>query len=281
MALRSVVAGAGGAVGRLLTDLLGTTGPVTPVDPTLAGGLDITRTDPSLDRALAAADVVALAVPAPVLAPAVDRVAAAMPPGSLLVQAASVQTPVTGRLRAAARRHGLEAIGLNPMFAPELGCSGRPIAVVDVEPGPRADAFERLLAARGALPVRLTPDRHDALTAGTQAATHAAVLAFGLALRSLGVSAADLLAVATPPHRTLLALLARIASGNPEVYREIQHDHPAAPVTRAALTTALATVGAASSPAEFAAVVDSLRTWLGPARTPLAAHCATLFDAAS
>ncbi|NEB90429.1 prephenate dehydrogenase dimerization domain-containing protein, partial [Streptomyces bauhiniae] len=132
----------------------------------------------------------------------------------------------------------------------------------------------------GARVVRVDAAEHDRLAAASQALTHAAVLGFGLALAGTGVSAADLRPVAPPPATTLLALLARVASGTPEVYWDVQHANAEAGAVRKALAEAVHRVADTvehGTEADFAALLGELRAYLGD---DLAHHrdtCARLF----
>jgi prephenate dehydrogenase len=96
-------------------------------------------------------------------------------------------------------------------------------------------------------------------------ATHAAVLAFGAALLDLSYDASAALRLATPPHRLLMSVLYRIISQNPEVYWEIQHDHPAGPVARRALANGIEQIDACLSKSDkqsFLSLFGSLREML-------------------
>src|SRR6478736_657185 len=129
-----------------------------------------------------------------------------------------------------------EALSLNPMFAPALGFAGHPVASVVVRDGQRGRALCDLIEQWGARVVTVTADQHDRVAAAAQALTHAAVIAFGAALTELDVDIADLDRIAPPPHTALLSLLARIASGAPEVYWDVQAANPYAPAARRALS---------------------------------------------
>lgn len=239
---------------------------------------DIRDPDPALLRIVGSVDLVLLAVPEPVALAAVPVVAGAMRRGALLADVLSVKTRIAEVV--AAHAEGVEAISLNPMFAPSLDLAGRPVAAVSLRPGPRSRELLRLLTGWGARVVLLEAGEHDRLAAATQAATHSAVLAFWHALRDLGVDADRLCAVAPPPHLTLLALLARISSGAPEVYWDIQAANPGARAARAALRGGidrLDDVVASGSEADFAAMLGEVRTFLGAGRAPLAELCAELF----
>lgn len=286
---RCVVAGGTGEVGRMFTRwLLRSGAEVTHVDLAAPGpdaphprhlADDIRAPGPESARALAAADLVLLAVPEQVALDAVTPVARLMRPGALLADTLSVKSRIAARLRADAP--GVQAVGLNPMFAPSLPLPGRPVAAVTVTDGPAARALLALVAGWGARVVELTAREHDALTAAQQAATHAAVLAFGLALGELGTDVPTLCASAPPPHRTMLSLLARIASGSPEVYWDVQAGNPHAAAARGAVGRALERVERAveaGDEAAFGALLEEIRGTLGePHRAELARTCADLF----
>ncbi len=297
---RCVVVGGAGAVGGLFAEhLLRSGAEVLVVDPgageALPGGPaektgsgearflrgDITDIGPDLREEIGRADLVLLAVPEQVALAAVKQVAAAMRPGALLADTLSVKGPIADEILAHAE--DVEAAGLNPMFAPSLGFAGRPVAAVVIHDGPRTRALLRLVESWGGRAVRLGAHEHDRLAAATQALTHAAVLSFGLALARLGVGVAELAAVAPPPHATMLALLARIASGTPEVYWDVQSANPQAAAAREALAEGVRTLagllddGRADGEAEFAAALGGLRDLLGPDLGFYRDTCAEMF----
>jgi prephenate dehydrogenase len=278
MTTRCVVAGGAGAVGTLFVELLTAAGAEVHVADSAAGA-DITAPDALLAAELAVADVVVLAVPEPVALQALGPVAAALSPGALLVDTLSVKSRYAAA--AAAVRSDVELLGLNPMFAPSLGFPDRPVAAVELRGGPRTGELLNLLTGAGARVVRVTADRHDRLAAATQALTHAAVLSFGAALAELGVTADELAALAPPPHATLLALLARIAGGTPEVYWDVQSANPFAETARDALRAGTATLAAAvgAGEAEFTDLLSALRAVLGDRLPEYGAFCARMFQA--
>lgn len=238
---RCVVVGGAGAVGGMFVELM------------LRAGADVCVVDsrrPDTDRCafergdiaaptapveleLCRADIVLLAVPEQVALAAAGDVARVLRPGALLADTLSVKSRVVPLLTELSEQ--LEALSLNPMFAPSLGIDGRPVAAVIVRDGPRTAELLDALRACGGHVVTVDAQRHDELAAVTQALTHAAVLAFGLALSELDIDVDDLCELAPPPHLTLLALLARIASGQSETYWDIQSANPYAPRARAAL----------------------------------------------
>jgi prephenate dehydrogenase len=223
---------------------------------------DITRVDDRLAAELGAADVVVLAVPEQVALAALPGLAEALRPGSVLAETLSVKSTIT---QAAASISGISVVGLNPMFAPSLGIEGRPVAVVVVQDGPGVTALLELIDRRGGRLVTVSAETHDRLAAAVQTLTHSAVLAFGFALTELGMSAAELGAIAPPPHAVMLGMLARICAGTPEVYWDVQAGNPFAPQVREALADGLRRLAEVvdGGEEEFAGAMAELRSFLG------------------
>jgi prephenate dehydrogenase len=239
---------------------------------------DICAMDARLAAEIRRADIVVLAVPERVALAAVPAVARELRAGGLLADTLSVKTAIVASLAAHAAH--LEAVSLNPMFAPALGFNGRAVAAVVVRDGPRARAVLDAVSRGGGRIAEVGADEHDRIAAATQALTHAAVLAFGLALDELGVSVEDLSAVATPPHLTLLALLARITAGGPETYWDVQAGNPHARRARTALAGALATLSDAADHGtsdDFAAILERAQQSLGPDHDAYTRICEELF----
>jgi prephenate dehydrogenase len=282
---RCVVAGGAGAVGGLMVDLLLGAGAdvvavdvaAPPAEVALIRG-DVCAMDAGLVAEIGRADIVVLAVPERVALAAVPALAQELRPGALLVDTLSVKAGIVAALGA----HGahLEAVSLNPLFAPALGLDGRAVAAVVVRDGPRARALLDAVGRGGGRVAEVGADEHDRVAAVTQALTHAAVLAFGLALDELDVAVEDLGAVATPPHLTLLALLARIASGQPETYWDVQAGNPHARRARTALAAGLATLADAADHGtgdDFAEILERARRSLGSAHEAYTRICEELF----
>lgn len=277
-----IVVGGSGAVGRLMVDLLrGDGASVTVVDihdgpdafPVTVG--DITAPDEQLAAVLARAATVILAVPESV-ALAADL--SALRPDALLVETLSVKSGFSRHVQGA-RPIGA-VVGINPMFAPSLGMAGRPVAAVVHRPGPPVDLFLEGISRWGGRVVLLDAARHDRLAAATQALTHASVLAFGLALAELDLPFVDIDAVAPPPHATMLAVLARITGGEPEVYWDVQAGNPHAADARAALHRATQTVSEtvdSGSEADFARLLTQAEAALGGNGNRYRALCAEMF----
>jgi len=277
---RVVVAGGSGAVGSLFADQLQEAGnDVVIVDRTVPGPTHrVTRfvrgdiSDPGAEVAdvVRTADAVLLCVPEPVALVAIGRLVGMLRPDALIADTLSVKSTVVPALHAAAVITGTaEALSLNPMFAPSLGFAGQAVASVVVRDGQRGRALRDLIEQWGARVVTVTADQHDRVSAASQALTHAAVIAFGAALIELDVDIADLDRMGPPPHTALLSLLARIASGAPEVYWDVQAANPYAPAARRALSrgvSQLADVVEDGDAAAFGNLLDRLCGVLGPLR---------------
>jgi 4-amino-4-deoxyprephenate dehydrogenase len=284
---RCVVVGGSGAVGAMFADRLAHSGTRVCVVDRAPGGSgarfvrgDITAIDDRLAAELGAADLVLLAVPEPVALAAVGPVAAALRPGAVLADTLSVK----GRIVAALRTGfpSVEAVSLNPMFAPALGFASRPVVAVMVRDGQGAREVLGLIESWGGRVVRMSADEHDRMAGASQALTHAAVLAFGLGLAELGVDFAALDAVAPPPHSTLLALLARITGGTPEVYWDVQAANPHAARSRRALADGLGRIARLADDADeagFTAALAELRGLFGADLDRHRATCARVFEA--
>lgn len=246
-----------------------------PVSEYVAG--DVTAPDAAVRAAVGAADWVIACLPEPVTEACVADLLGMMAPASMLVAILSVHGPFFDRVRAlgAADR----VLGLNPLFAPSLDFAGQAVVAMGADRVAHAPAFLDRLRALGAHVEPMTAHEHDRHMAAVQVATHAAVLAFGRSLAALDYDVARGLHASTPPHRTLLALLGRMASGSAAVYGEIQCTNPFAQEARAALAQALAELSSAASRGEqdFADFfADAVRS-IAPRRAELAQQCAALF----
>ena len=239
----AVVLGASGAVGSLLLEKLrGASGVLSGVDsrePDDPGKqaihllCDLRAIDSPTREALSAADLVVLALPETIAIECWPDIAGCLHDGALVVDTLSVKTRFVETFRASGVSNAL--LSINPMFAPAVGFDGGDVAVVRLGGSGSSDRFLELLGRWGATLTFVDAGEHDEISATVQAATHAAVLAFGVAVRESGRDVSGLEPMMTPPHRIMLALLARMLSVAPEVYWEIQSGNPHANGVRADL----------------------------------------------
>lgn len=192
-------------------------------------------------------------------------------PGQCLIDTMSVKTSIVEHLLKL--NPGFEVLSINPMFGPALGFQGQSVACVNVNVGPIAQHFLSLIRDAGSTVVEVSAEEHDRYTAITQAATHAAILSFGMALEKMNYISDSAKPIWTPPHKTLLALLARILAADPEVYRDIQVSNPYAEEARQAMMdslVALESIVSSGRPEKFRELFELLKPVLGTSEAELA-----------
>jgi len=155
-------------------------------------------------------DIVCLAVPMTHVAEAIA--AQATRAERALVDVSGVMEPAL----AAMDRHApdVERASLHPLFAPERAPGS--IAVVRDRSGPVTDEVLATLEARGNDLLETTAAEHDEAMETVQAATHAAVLSFALAAKSVPEG------FETPIYDALGRLARQVTAGTPRVYADIQ-----------------------------------------------------------
>jgi len=282
-----VVLGGAGAMGRTLCELLSACADrVVGIDRREAAreagwrllAADVLAPDGEARDALSAADLVVLALPEEAAIESLPVLAKLVPHRALLVDTLSVKKPFADRLAALALP--FEALSINPMFAPSLGFEGQSVAAIRLKPGAATETFCRFIRGLGARVVEIGVDEHDRAMAALQTATHAAILGFGLALKRLDYRIDALAPLVPPPHRAMLALLARIVEGAPEVYWDIQVANPYAGEARAAVADGLDRLRSLADSADadgFRQMIGDLRLGLGAHRPALAELCARMF----
>jgi 4-amino-4-deoxyprephenate dehydrogenase len=288
--LRFAIVGGHGQVGSMFAREFRTHGSVVIIDPAAHAsdqpGMRVIASaahagDADVLAELADADVVLLALPESAVDQVVPAVARAMKSGAVLADTLSVKAQVVPLMARWASKHGLQACSLAPMFAPALGMAGRPMAAMRVADGDQVEKLLAIMRQAGARLVELSAAEYDRLAVVLQAATHAAILALGLTMARSGCEPGALLALAPPPSLTMLALAARIVSGNPEVYWDIQVSNGASAVIRDALRDDLDQIDRSvkeSDPLSFDSVMDEVREYLGSHLDDLTRRCAALFE---
>jgi prephenate dehydrogenase len=290
-AINAVILGGNGAIGALLCERFAgeridtTAIDVVPVPPMRHHNVGFVSADvrdlpAEAHHALAEADWVVAALPETVLLETWESIVGLLKPGALFVDTLSVKLPLISAMTGCVPP-SVEMISINPMFAPSLGFKGQSVAVVEVRRAAHADHFLRLLREWGASLQYLSAEWHDRYAAVLQSATHAAILAFGLALHRLQYDAEAVLPIMTPPHRAMLSLLARILNASPEVYWDIQAQNPYAPEARQALVDGLRVLTEAvegGDQARFRRLLADLQGMFGPERlAEFNRNCARMF----
>jgi chorismate mutase-like protein len=289
---RAVILGVNGLVGRLLARHLVESGAyVSGLDLQEAVvsadlGIDYTCCDatspgPREVQMIGAADAVFICLPEEAAMRALPGVLQTAHRDALIVDTLSVKQRIAALLKSL--RPAQEYLSINLMFSPKIGFSGQNVALVRIKHGPRAEEFAGLLAAWGATAVEVQAEEHDRLTALIQVVTHAALLSIGQVLSDWGYDIGKGIAMATPPHRICLALLARISDASPEVYWDIQESNTFARAARRALAERLAVLSEiveADREDAFREVVARIGGMLEPLKKELL-DCAGSISAAS
>src|SRR5258708_6423637 len=218
--MKAAVLGANGIVGRFFSRLFASQGDLVarvdvnqrPVEelPGAYVSADVTIPSEALTAALTFADCTLVCLPERVAMAAVPTIFEAGRRGMLWVDTLSVKAEVCMALEAYAERN--EILSINPMFKPENDLTAKNVGVVPIRKGLLAEEFLALLNSKGAILTELTTEEHDRLTATVQVATHAAALVFGMTLLRHGYDCRIAARLSTPPHRLLLALVARMTS---------------------------------------------------------------------
>jgi chorismate mutase / prephenate dehydrogenase len=197
---------------------------------------------PSARVADRAWDLVLVATPPSTVPDLVDRIAAAVPASTLVVDVASVKGDTVRRLSALAGG-GRRAASLHPMFGPQTELlMGRNVLVLDAGNPEAADAAAQLFEHTAALTHRLPAQDHDALMAEVLTLAHATSLAFNHALAHGRRAFADLDRVASTTFRRQTEISREVANENPRLYYEIQALNPESEPVLARLEAAVQTL---------------------------------------
>jgi prephenate dehydrogenase len=173
---------------------------------------------------LARANTVIFAVPYQVMAEAIGGILQHIRSDCLLVDTLSTKTPFLTLIED--YKISQQSVGINPMFSGDLNPQGRPLVAVTYKNG---KAVENFLAVIKTWDLRIIPlgaVEHDQVMAVLQSLGHAVLIAFGKVLVDTRIDPFLMDALAPPPFRLLLTLIARITQNHPDVYWEIQANNP-------------------------------------------------------
>ncbi|HEX4825102.1 MAG TPA: prephenate dehydrogenase/arogenate dehydrogenase family protein [Candidatus Polarisedimenticolaceae bacterium] len=207
---RAVVLGGAGRMGRWFMRFLSAEGFRTAsIDP--AGPPD--------DADAATADLVLCATP-PAATAALYREWSSSPPSGVIVDIASIKSPLLEPI-AALRRAGARVASMHPMFGPSVVLlRDADVVVCDTGDAEAGAAVERLFAPTTARLVRMPLAEHDRIMADLLSLAHATAIAFAYALPGVDPP------VRSTTFQALEALAARVVRESPDVYFEIQADNP-------------------------------------------------------
>lgn len=253
--------------------------PRAPLDHCVIDVLSMPEQVPEL---LEAATVIIFALPEDVAIRGLECFVGQIPSVNVIVNTCSVQAPF--QRRAAELFPGVASVGINPMFAPTLDCTGRPVVLCERQESEVGNRLATLLQANAMRVTRLPPDEHDQVMAVCQALPHAAILAFAFALERSGCDMDTLQAVAPPPMKTMLSLAARILHNAPVIYWDIQKHNSEGQRQRDQLSASLVLLDQfcrSDTPEAFTDELNAVRRQFGVYVDVYGKTCETLFNVLS
>lgn len=240
---RAVLVGGAGRMGRWLGRFLSAQGYTT-------GALDQAAPPDEAAwarQAFASADLIVCCTPPATIAD-LYREWSQQPPAGVVVDVASIKTPLIEPIRAL-QRAGCRVASIHPMFGPAtVLLRDADVVICDTGDAAATAAVEALFQPTSAHLVHLALEDHDRVMADLLSLAHATAIAFALALPDTGhpVRSTTFLALET--------VAAAVVRESPDVYFEIQARNPHAAAALERLATALdRIVAAVASPdaAEF------------------------------
>jgi chorismate mutase/prephenate dehydrogenase len=211
----AVVIGGAGRMGRWLQRFLTALGYRTGVIDPAASPSD----DALARQLLPRAELVMCSVPPAAIAE-VYVALAANPPAGVVVDIASIKTPVIGPIRSL-QKVGVRVASIHPMFGPSaVLLRDADVVICDTGDTEATSMVERLFQPTTARLVHLALADHDRIMADLLSLAHATAIAF-----SLSLPAAEH-AVHSTTFQALEALAAAVVRESPEVYYEIQTGNP-------------------------------------------------------
>jgi chorismate mutase/prephenate dehydrogenase len=211
----AVVVGGAGRMGRWLQHFLTALGYTTGVIDPAAAPAD----DAWARRVLPSAELVICSVPPAAIAKLYDEFAA-NPPAGVVVDIASVKTPVIGPIRTL-QGAGVRVASIHPMFGPSaVLLRDADVVICDTGDAKATTVVERLFQPTTARLVRLALEDHDRIMADLLSLAHATAIAFALSLPQTEHP------VRSTTFQALEALAAAVVRESPEVYYEIQAGNP-------------------------------------------------------
>jgi chorismate mutase / prephenate dehydrogenase len=211
----AVVVGGAGRMGRWLERFLAAQGFTTSVLDPAGDAMENTRARTELP----AAEIVVCSTPPTATADLYAEWSSG-PPRGVVVDIASIKTPLIEPIRALQRAGGRVA-SIHPMFGPSaVLLRDADVVVCDTGDADAAAAVERIFAPTTAHLVHLPLADHDRIMADLLSLAHAAAIAFALALPETEHP------VRSTTFQALEALAAAVVRESPDVYYEIQAMNP-------------------------------------------------------
>jgi chorismate mutase/prephenate dehydrogenase len=224
----AVVVGGAGRMGRWVTRFLSAQGFRTHV-------LDVAAAEEANQparTALPIAELVVCSTP-PAATAALYAGWAASPPAGVVVDIASIKTPLVAAIRALQKGGGRVA-SIHPLFGPAtVLLRDADVVVCDTGDAAATAVVEDLFAPTTARLVRMSLEEHDRVMADLLSLAHATAIAFATALPKAEHP------VRSTTFRALEALAAEVVRESPDVYYEIQAMNPYSAAALARLRAAI------------------------------------------
>jgi chorismate mutase/prephenate dehydrogenase len=211
----AVVIGGAGRMGRWLRHFLTALGYATGVIDPAAPPDD----EAWARRQLPAAELIICSIPPAAIAKLYNEFAAG-PPAGVVVDIASIKTPVIGPIRTL-QAAGVRVASIHPMFGPSaVLLRDADVVICDTGDAEAMATVEALFQPTTARLVRLPLADHDRIMADLLSLAHATAIAFALSLPKTEHP------VRSTTFQALEALAAAVVRESPEVYHEIQTGNP-------------------------------------------------------
>ena len=263
--LAALVIGGAGKMGRWFVTFLAAQGyNVIVMDP--AGHVPNTTQSTHWSDLTERIDLVVVATPLKLSNTVLQDLAASpLPHAPLIFDIASLKSPLQEGLTAL-KQAGQRVTSIHPMFGPDTDLlSGQHIAFCDVGVPEATHAARALFDDTMAGQVEVDLQTHDQLMAVVLGLSHALNLSFNEALMHSGVELSTLNGLASTTFAAQLAVSRRVASENPALYYEIQHENPygqAALQSLRAAVQSLEDASQATTPDKFYEMMRASERWL-------------------
>jgi chorismate mutase / prephenate dehydrogenase len=233
----AVIVGGAGRMGRWLGRFLAAQGFTTAaLDPAAAP-----EEDAWARRALPQAELVVCAAPPATIAELYTEWSGKPPPTGVVVDIASIKTPLVEPIRSL-QRAGCRVASIHPMFGPStVLLRDADVVICDTGDPEAAAAVEALFQPTTAHLVHLPLADHDRVMADLLSLAHAAAIAFALALSPAEHP------VRSTTFQALESLAASVVRESPDVYYEIQARNPHSATAVERLSAAVERVAAAAA----------------------------------
>jgi chorismate mutase/prephenate dehydrogenase len=221
---RALVIGGSGKMGHWFAGFLDSQGyDVTIADP--QQGVGEFHWVPDWQQTRDEFDVTVVAAPVNATAQILEDFGNASRRG-LVFDVASLKSPLAPALRRLAEQ-GLHVTSIHPMFGPDTELlSGRHVLFLEVGVPAATRAAVALFESTMAQQIEMPLDDHDRLIAFVLGLSHALNIAFFTALAESGEAVPRLEEISSTTFDSQLEVAAKVASENPYLYFEIQHDNP-------------------------------------------------------